>query len=181
MDADDFDTLTRSLTDRASRRRFVGGLATAFGLGATEPFTRVSIAKKGKRKRKKKPLQLNTFGCVDVGGKCRGNNAHCCSGICQGKKPKKGKKDRSQCVAHNVGTCLVEQDSCGGPVVPCGGPNTACFRTTGKASFCAGGGGDCLACTKDAECEPFLGPGAACIVCFSCAQTGGTGCVPPGA
>jgi hypothetical protein len=46
-------------------------------------------------KMKRKKLKHNQFGCVEVGNACRGNCANCCSGICQGKKPKKGRKTKA--------------------------------------------------------------------------------------
>ncbi|MGH2615730.1 MAG: hypothetical protein ACRDJC_10860 [Thermomicrobiales bacterium] len=172
-----FDRLTQMLSSGASRRGLLRGLAAASGLaalhapGATEA--------KNKHKNKKK-LKLNSFGCVDVGKPCRGKDAKCCSGICQGEKPRQGEKDRSTCVAHHVGGCQADQDFCAGVIVMCG-TNGGCVRTTGKASFC-GGGGPCVACRKDKDCEADHGPGAACTVCPHCDGINGskgTGCVPP--
>jgi hypothetical protein len=161
MDPTHFDRLTRSLTDASSRRVLLGGLATALSLAALRrpgPAT-------AKKKRKKNKIKRNAFGCVDVGQSCRGNDALCCSGICQGKKPKKGKKDKSRCVAHNALDCQAGADSCAGQAVPCGTAG-ACTITTGAASFCsATGDGACVTCQKDADCEASRGPGAACIVC----------------
>ena len=48
------------------------------------------------KKKNKKPKN-NAFGCLNVGQACNGKNDKCCSGICDGKKPKKGKKDKSKC------------------------------------------------------------------------------------
>jgi hypothetical protein len=119
-------------------------------------------ARKKKKKRKQK-LKRNAFGCVDVGQACRGNDANCCSGHCEGPAPKKGKKDTSTCV---VGKVQCELDG-------------ICFRTTGNASFC-GKSAECTACTNDADCDAEgFGPGAACIACISCDKDGGTACVPP--
>ena len=108
------------------------------------------------------------------------NDTHCCSGICEGKKPKKGKKDKSRCAAHHTGGCLPGQDSCnsGSESFPCG-TNAACFQTTGKAGFCSATAGNCFDCTKDTDCE-FFGAGSACVICFGeCPQTGGRGCFQP--
>src|SRR5687768_235577 len=81
-----FDDLIRSLF--ASRRSLLsGGLALAAGWFGVFDAT-------AKNKRKKKS-QKNAFRCLNVGQKCAGKNGKCCSGICNGKKPKKGKKDRS--------------------------------------------------------------------------------------
>ncbi|MGH2616808.1 MAG: hypothetical protein ACRDJC_16355 [Thermomicrobiales bacterium] len=177
MDASRFDRLTRSLAAASSRRLLLRGLA-ALGL-AVGSVPAVARAKK----RRKKP-QLNAFGCVDVGGACRGNDALCCSGICQGKKPKKGKKDRSRCVAHNVGGCTIGQDVCLGVASTCGTvEGSSCFRTTGKASFCGvRDQSDCVDCTKDTDCEAAFGQGAACLVCDDCIMvSGNTACIAPGA
>jgi hypothetical protein len=149
--------------DAWTRRQFglaAGGLAAAL-LGIA-PGTDTDARKK---KRKKKKPQVNTFGCLDVGKACSGNDALCCSGVCQGKKPKKGKKDTSRCIAHNALDCQAGANSCAGGTVPCGTAG-ACVVTTGTASFCsATGDGDCVACQTDADCEASRGPGAACIVC----------------
>jgi hypothetical protein len=130
-------------------------------------------AKKNKRKKPKK----NEFGCLDVGKKCAGKDSKCCSGLCQGKKPKRGKRDKSKCVGHNAGSCQAGFDVCLGVSAPCS-TEGFCFQTTGKASFCAGGSGVCTNCQKDTDCEALgAGPGAACVVCASeCPQTGGTVC-----
>jgi hypothetical protein len=186
MDATRFDVLTRTLTTASSRR---GALAAALGslvtLGALS-----ADAKKTKGKKKPK---LNAFGCLDVGKACRGNSANCCSGICQGKKLKKGKQDKSRCVAHNTGICSVDTDTCTvGAGVPCNSndPNCICTLTTGNAGFCGsftgngtGGINECRVCSKDTDCQAEFGPGAACLVyggiCTDiCPTTGGTACVP---
>jgi hypothetical protein len=116
-----------------------------------------------------------------VGGKCRGNDAHCCSNICEGSKPKKGEKDKSRCVAHGQSTCVAGQKEpfCGGVEVECEtsqGLPGACNTTTGNAGYCADEG-SCSPCTKDKDCELVLGVGAACIVCLGCDETGGIACV----
>lgn len=180
MDAAGFDTLARSLQRQSARRTALGVL----GGGLTALLTRIGLdqtdAKKGKNK-KKKP-KLNEFGCVNVGGTCRGKNGLCCSGICQGKKPKKGQKDKSKCVAHNTGGCQPGEDACNSVDVPCGmgGPGLfgLCLRTTGQAGFC-GGSTFCQDCRKDSDCEATRGPGAACVVCPGCVQFSGgiTACV----
>jgi hypothetical protein len=180
MDATRFDNLARALQHHAPRRAALGvlggGLATLLNRFGIEEIA----AKKGKNM-KKKP-KLNEFGCVNVGGKCRGKNAHCCSGICEGKKPKKGKKDRSRCVAHNVLECLPDQDACEESGSSCGASGL-CYRTTGRASFCGAPPDICAVCRKDTDCEEDFGPGAACIICEGeCGPiTDGTACVPAAA
>ncbi len=87
MDAAGFDTLARSLQRHIARRTALGVL----GGGLAALLTRVGpgdASARKKQKHKKKP-KLNEFGCVNIGGKCRGKNGLCCSGICQGKKRKK--------------------------------------------------------------------------------------------
>jgi hypothetical protein len=165
MDATSLDTLARTLGNGASRRMVLGGVLAAFGL-----LNAGSVA----RKKKRKPLKRNQFGCVNVGAKCRGNDANCCSGICEGEKPKKRKKDRSRCAGHDARTCQAGQDTCAGPFFPCVSSRSAtarCVITTGNAPYCAG---DvfCRSCARDTDCsaEEFE-TGAACIVCASCPET----------
>jgi hypothetical protein len=176
MDANRFDDLARSLTVAPSRRRLVGGFA-ALALGQAA-LLRPSI---GVARKRKKKIKTNQFGCIDVGGKCYGKDAKCCSGDCNGS----GK--RSKCAARNEGGCSRDDSSC--PVsVPCGLDGN-CYRTTGKAGFCGNPGlCDCGPCKKDKDCEAEFGPGAACILCISDTEKScvnvkgskkGTACVPP--
>jgi hypothetical protein len=173
MDIARFDHLTRTVSTLLSRRTLAGTL----GLGALA-LPGLAEAKKHK-KRKKKKIKLNDFGCVNVGGFCK-NSGQCCSGICSGKKGKK------KCKAHNASTCTAADDFClAGVATPCtleGGGVGQCVRTTGEASYCEADGG-CVDCTKDADCVPFCGAGAACIVCPIECGPNGTACVgaSPGA
>lgn len=169
MNDDRFDRFTRTLSRVHSRRHLA-----ALGLVATG--TLHSVAAKNKRKKRKK-LERNKYGCVDVGGNCRGRDNVCCSGICDGKNPKKGKKDRSKCIAHNVLDCPPGADECQDVSVACGTtlPGT-CFQTTGRASFCAFIG-TCKDCKKDADC----GAGGACAVCPGCGGISDTACLAPAA
>jgi hypothetical protein len=176
-----FNDPVRALIGAISRRGLLHRLAAA-GLMLPRSSGVTEARKRKKRSKKPKP---NAFGCLDVGKACAGKSSKCCSGICQGKKPKKGKKDKSKCVAHNTGGCSPEQDTCiVEPDIPCGA-NGVCARTTGNAGFCAypvKGEFPCAACKKDTDCELGLGPGAACIVCeLICAETGGTLCDTPAA
>ena len=159
-----------------SRRGFLAAMASgvlASRLGS------VAAAKERKKDRKRQPvLQRNSFGCVDVGKPCKGNDDNCCSGVCAGKKPKKGKKDTSRCVAHDENSCLAGQNAveCGGAAsVACTtsfGADGTCVITTGKAPYC-GTGGVCLLCTKDEDCLEVCQQGAACVPCAAeCPQTG---------
>ena len=174
MDQHRFDTLTRSVSDVLSRRRLLRGLTgTGFGLGVARL---PGVA--AKKKRKKQKAKPNAFGCLDVGATCK-TSEQCCSGICAGKKGKR------RCRAHDTGACGVGQSIgfCGGENAGCaigdGNPTGVCGTTTGNAGFCVGGG-DCFPCTEDVECKPFCGPGAACVRCERCAETGGAMCASPG-
>jgi hypothetical protein len=171
MDGDRFDRLARVLVGAVSRRALPYGFAFTLGLSA--------LARHVRARAKKKRSGFNDFGCLDVGKKCRGKNSRCCSNVCQGKKPKQGKKDKSKCVAHSVGGCQPREDSCAGANESCGTGGT-CFRTTGKAGFC-GGDIQCMVCRKDSDCHSTLGVGAACVVCESCLAIDGsrTACTPP--
>jgi hypothetical protein len=184
MDADRFDRFARFLTLMSSRRAAM--TPALVGLLGTVGLDTAS-ARRGKRrdKGKKKP-PFNEFGCLDAGTKCRGNDRLCCSGVCQGQRPEKGRQDRSRCAARNVLTCRAEDDACLEAAVACGAAGAGqCFRTTGSASFCGvESQGDCFPCAKDADCRPKFGPGAACVVCEQCNEidgSNGTGCVPPAA
>ncbi len=181
MDAARFDRFILSLATRASRRGVLTGLAG--GLLTILPLTPGDdgVAARKKHRKKNGKSSRNTFGCVDVGKACRGNSGRCCSGICEGRKPKKGKKDTSRCAAHNVLDCPAGADSCV-ETATCG-TSGFCQQTTGKAGFCAGFSfSDCAVnCTRDVDCEATRGAGAACIVCASACPGAGTMCVPAGA
>lgn len=157
-----FDRLIRSINPSSSRRGLVRGVIASLGIAAVHgPGSAIA-----RKKRKRKKLQFNEFGCVDVGNACRGNNANCCSGICEGKKPKKGKRDKSRCVAHGDEGCLPSDDICRFTPVSCGpAENGQCFLTTGGAGYCAANAPGCEPCRTDTDCEPLFGPGAACVVC----------------
>jgi hypothetical protein len=166
VDASLFDALARAFIQEPSRRGLLSGLgAAALSVSAL----RRPWSAEAKKKRKKK-LKKNEFGCVNVGGKCKGNSANCCSGICEGKKPKKGKKDKSRCVGHNESNCQVEDDACTGLPVGCtttAGVGGLCVLTTGNAPYCLADE-VCSPCTKDTDCVGVCGAGAACVVCDSC-------------
>ncbi len=131
------------------------------GIAVLAPGLVGLLAEPAEAGKKRRAPQLNEFGCVDVGKGCRGKDELCCSGICQGKAPKRGKRDRSKCVAHNTGGCLPGQETV---ATPCG-TGGFCARTTGNAGFCLmPATGICTNCRKDAECEAALGPGAACVL-----------------
>ena len=184
MDANHFDAVLRSLAVGSTRRLVLRGLAGALIVREATRRPSVTHAKKGK-KRKQKPLLLNQFGCVNVGNPCRGNDEVCCSGICEGQKPKPGKRDTRVCVAHNTGGCSFGQDSCFVPI-PCAGvPDSMCFRTTGEGGICApGAAGMCADCKKDQDCVAAgFGPGAACVICAAACPTSqnNTACIAAGA
>ena len=171
MDASRFDRLTRSVATPASRRSVLAALGVA--ITALPPTV-------GAKKRRRRKVKRNEFGCVDVGGFCK-NGGQCCSGICAGNKGKR------KCRAHDAGTCQpgARSESCdatGGGDVPCttslGFTGGFCETTTGGAGYCAIAG-DCFPCTKDEECQGFCGTRAACIVCPDCTGDVQTACVNP--
>jgi hypothetical protein len=188
MDGTHFGALTRLIASGPSRRDVVRGLAgVGLGLGAAR-LPDFAAAKKKKRKPKKpKP---NEYGCLDVGKACSGDSTKCCSGICEGSKPKKGKADKSRCVAHDVSICKVEFDFCTTGSSHVCNPNNVfcqCVVTTGNAPFCGDftGGAEplCRDCSRDTDCEAEFGAGAACVVMAGicgefCEETGGTACLP---
>jgi hypothetical protein len=179
MDASHFDAMSRSLGADASRRGLLGGVLATLSLGGRSRAK--STAKTRHQGTKRKKLQRNQFGCVNVGGKCRGKASNCCSGICQGKKPKRGERDKSRCVGHDAATCLPGQTACDGTggFVPCttsAGEAGDCYTTTGNAAYCSTSTA-CVSCRTDVDCRPFCGPQAACTPCaVGCEQTGGTAC-----
>jgi hypothetical protein len=156
-----FDGLTRTVSTVLSRR----SLASVLGVG-TLSLPALAAAKK-KRKSKIK-IRRNAFGCVSVGKACRGKDANCCSGICKGKKPRKGEKDTSRCVAHDTGGCLPGKDICDA-FVACttsAGNTGHCGTTTGNAGYCFDViPGLAQRCRRDPDCREALGASAACVYC----------------
>jgi hypothetical protein len=185
----------RPLTHMPSRRDVLRGLTgTAISLTSLRSPNTSEARKKRKHKRKRDKLQRNEFGCVDVGGNCLGDSVNCCSGICDGRKPKQGKKDSSVCVAHDTaGICFADSDTCTvGLDVYCNADNDHCFcfLTTGNVGFCgdfevaSGSDSICRDCAKDTDCQDEFGPGAACVflgaACSAnCPDTGRTACLRP--
>jgi hypothetical protein len=182
VDAERFDDVTRLLATTAPRRVALAALAgTSLTVLVYAVGWEAADAKRRKRKGKRKNIKRNAFGCVDVGKACRGKDANCCSGTCQGKKPKRGKRDKSRCVAHNTGGCQPEDDNCAGLLMGCGEFRSGiCYRTTGKGSFCARAA-FCGECAKDVDCIAITGPGSACGFCpgGGCAPGSDTICLPP--
>jgi hypothetical protein len=183
LDRDRFDTLLRLWATAPSRRQFLDGFVVALGVSALIPETAAVRKRKKKKRKTTAPLVFNTFGCVDVRQPCRGDDANCCSGLCDGKKPKKGKPDKSRCVAHDAQTCQPGQTGveCSGSAdVFCTtvtGFSGQCYTTTGNAGFC-NSNGNCFPCKKDADCQAYCGPQSACVPCVpECADEGGTYCV----
>jgi hypothetical protein len=186
-----YEVVTRALTHFPSRRVVLRGIAGAgLGFGALKATDIVDARKKKRKGKKPKRPAFNQYGCLNVGQACRGNSALCCSGICEGKAPRKGKRDRSRCVSHHLGTCTPQTNSCQtGIDVRCAEGNvlSACTRTTGNAAFCAdisnGTTSHCRVCSKDADCQGEFGPTAACVVLDGgctplCPATGSTACLP---
>jgi hypothetical protein len=172
-----FERWARPLSDLASRRQTI--LASLLGELVLLRGGHGALAKmkrKKHKKRKNKKIRRNAFGCVNVGSSCK-ISGQCCSGICQGKQGKK------RCQAHDEGSCQDNQDSCGETAFPCTtstGESGVCTITTGNAPYCNTTGG-CFPCRKDADCVPFCGSHAACMVCErQCGATEGfTACVGP--
>jgi hypothetical protein len=176
------DHLARLLSGTHPRRGHLQRLVAAGLLMASGALPSAHAKKRRKQNRRGKP---NAFGCLDVGQRCGGQSAACCSGVCQGKKAKKGRRDRSKCVAHNTGGCVATEQSCGADNadVPCG-VGGFCLLTTGNAAFCGDvTTGVCAACRRDDDCAFGFGAGAACILCDNdfCEATGSRACVPAAA
>jgi hypothetical protein len=189
MNQNRFADLTHALISLPSRREVLRGLAGAgFGLSLAR-LPHAAAAKKKRKRKKKKKATPNAFGCLNVGQPCQGDNAQCCSGICEGTKPKKGKPDKSQCVGHDASICTASSNICTtGVAAVCDATNLlcGCVLTTGNAPFCGDftGGGDqlCRDCNQDTDCEEEFGAGAACVVfggvCGELCPDTGRACVP---
>jgi hypothetical protein len=195
VDQHHFAVLTRSLTNLPTRRDLLRGLASAgIGLQALRLSDAVEAKKRKKRKKNNKKKKsrpvVNQYGCLDVGQPCGGNSALCCSGICEGTAPKKGKQDTSRCVAHNTSICTPTLNICTtGTEGVCNQSNLNCHCTvtTGNAGFCGdyslGALNLCRVCSRDTDCQAEFGAGAACVVfegiCATyCPATRGTACMP---
>jgi hypothetical protein len=175
MDQARSNALTESLTSLPSRRDVLRSLAGAgIALGALG-LPGIADAKKKRRKKKKKQPRpvVNQFGCLDVGQPCNADSSLCCSGVCQGTAPKKGKPDTRRCAAHDTGTCTQGIEGvCTTPdliQVTCNNrTDCGCFRTTGGSNYCAElfgspGTTQCLSCQRDADCiAAGLPAGSAC-------------------
>ena len=192
MDQHHVHAMTRILGHLPSRRDVLRAVAgTGLGLGTLGALDHAQAGKKRRKKKKTRPLVLNQYGCVDVGQACRGDNSRCCSGVCDGAAPRKGKPDQSRCVPHNAGVCTRETNSCEvGVEVSCGPKPqvNVCTVTTGNAAFCAdisaGTTTHCRVCRKDTDCQGEFGAGSACVVLGGactplCVATGRTACLPP--
>jgi hypothetical protein len=171
---------SRTVSRRGALTGFVALLPAAAMLNIDDAGARNKKKKKRKNTKNNKP-ENNAFGCLNVGQHCNGKDDTCCSGICDGKKPKKGKKDKSKCVGHDANICQSGFDLCQGVIATCSNGG-ACVTTTGNAPFCAGGTGVCTVCSRDPDCVAAgFGTLAACVVCNSeCPETGGTVCFAAG-
>lgn len=168
-------SLARMLAGAPSRRHLLRGLAAAGLVWGAAPRPAAAA-------NRRKKIAFNEFGCINVGKLCKTDD-QCCSGICQGKKGKK------RCKAHGAAGCNpgVQDSSCGtdanpGTNVVCttatGNADGLCGTTTGNAGYCLYTG-ECYPCRKDAECQEYCGPKAACIRCDGCTETGGRSCAMP--
>ncbi len=168
MNATRFDHLARALTGVSSRRRLLEGLTGAAGGLASMRLRDIADARN--RRPPKKLPNLGPFGCQKVGGRCNGKNGLCCSGLCVGKTPKAGEKDRSHCVARNTSAeCGPDHDHCDATVTcttSAGNPGECAF-TTGRGGYCFDIDQSNLSCRRDPECQQVLGASAACVWCQS--------------
>ena len=168
MNATRFDRLARSLTGLSSRRRVLGGVTGAAVALASLRLRDIADAR-NRRPRKKAP-NLGMFGCQKIGGRCSGKNAYCCSGLCAGKTPKSGEKDKSHCVARNTSVeCGPNHDHCDATVgcMTSAGNAGECAFTTGRGGYCFDIDRPDLPCRRDPECQQVLGTSAACVWCQS--------------
>jgi hypothetical protein len=186
VDRNLFNVISRELRRAPSRREV---LIALFGVGIGVEALRIpndAAAKKhrqsshGKSHKHKKSAKLvpetpNQFGCLGVGQLCGGDSSVCCSGVCEGDEPKKGKRDTRSCAAHGTGTCdQAAVGACDAPEVneqlTCNGnPNCVCFLTTAGSNFCVDASVSnstdfCSNCHTDADCETQGFPrGSACL------------------
>jgi hypothetical protein len=201
MDSKRFDSLARTVGRRRSRRSAFQALAAA---ALTAASARVGLSEEPAVAADEVTVERH-FGCLNVGQACNGDDGKCCSGRCEGKPARRGKRtkngtrrrdrtDQSKCVAHDEAECTTGQDTCSdasnGVAVPCGFRGRgACFQTTGNAGFCGrieGGNPPrfrCEECTKDSECVALgYGADSACVVCETDCQfrtKNATACVGP--
>ena len=182
MDRNHLERLTLACSRWFSRRAVIGAIGPAL---LVTPALVDARKKRRRRKKKKKvntgqppPVLFNAFGCVNVQDFCE-NAGQCCSGICEGSK----------CQPHDASVCQAGQSDLfctdGASEINCtgqGGAGGLCLTTTGNAGFCATDS-QCVSCKKDADCQAasICGPGAACVVCPNCLDSGGTACVASGA
>lgn len=153
MDTSRIDHLIRRVSVRLSRRTLAGTL----GLAALAHPLAIDASKKRKKKKK---IRRNAFGCVNFGGYCK-RGGQCCSGICQGKK------GRKKCLDRGAGGCQpgFSTVTCGGEDVPCPSQDGVCTTTTGNAGFCFRTKfAEALNCRRDADCA-VVDPAAVCILC----------------
>ena len=146
MDADQFDTLARSLTTPRSRRRLarvvsglsLGGLLTALGLGEAAAATRIggSPCTKDSQCKTGRCLRNDTCSCSARFPKCRGTGTvcyrrKCCTPECAGK--------------------LCGDDGCGGSCGSCtgGSCDAGSCNCSGGQQFCRGACRD--GCDTDSE------------------------------
>lgn len=200
MNHHQFNPVAQALIRCPSRRDVVRGL---MGVGLAIGTLRLSHAadakkRKGKKTKKKQHTPqpvVNAFGCLDIGQRCRGDSSLCCSGVCAGRKPKKGKRDRRVCAAHNAADCSEQRNRCTStnPITAvCNLPDlfSSCLVTTGNAPFCGSlfefdSSVHCQACTRDADCLGLGFPaGSACVqlggqYCNGCEATQNRACLPP--
>ncbi len=179
MNQNHVDALARVLSDVASRRCVLRGIAAA-GPGLLAARRLEFAQAKRKRNTSSRKPKPNAFGCLNVKDACK-PAGQCCSGLCEGKKGKR------RCRAHDTGTCRAgaHPGECFGADVACItslGKQGVCATTTGKAAHCTSFI-KCVDCKTDADCQTIdggaLGPRAACIRCAICGEIDGTVCAAP--
>ena len=155
MEGHRFDRIVRTLAPRQSRRAL---LVSIGGLMAT---LRASEVAESRRRT-----------CQIIGARCR-KSRDCCSGICQGQRR------AGICRGHDTGGCRAGNRACRTPPESCTtslGAQGGCLTTTGDGGYCAATG-ECMACSRDTDCQKRFGQRAACVTCSNCSA--GTACASP--
>jgi hypothetical protein len=154
MDPARFDRLTQTLSTVGSRRAVLAAVGTVFALARGQSASADPT-------------------CAANGTRCGGaTDLRCCSGWC---KRKRGRHKKVCHPAEHQGVCTVEDNICGGTVIPCGktifGASCDCYVTTTGRSFCGEEAkSETRDCTSDRACEQQVGKGAKCVndSCSSC-------------
>jgi hypothetical protein len=177
MDAERFDTLTRSLVAASTRRRFLRGVSSVFGAGVPLALAGTAVArKKRKRKRSHAPrCPLGRIACnghcgMAEGASCDGHGACCsnfcifgrCSLTCMGKPCTQD----ADCCANVPCFATALGSTCGGCLGParggCGDGARCCYSECDNG-VCGSRVGE--RCVTELDCsggEPCVGRKCAC-------------------